>query len=182
MEVQSVMTGTVLAILAIAAREDILQQRIPNTLNAAGLLLGVSLAVLAGGWNGLVDSAGGALVGTASFMPFYLRRGMGAGDVKLMAAAGAFLSPADALLAAALALVTGCIWATAIIVWRMAEPALRLEAPSAAGATRVWRAVAEVSITRKERFPYAVAIGAGVVVALWLNGSLAVLIAALGIA
>ena len=41
----------------------------------------------------------GLLLGGALFLPFYIARGMGAGDVKLMAAVGAFLGPYHALAA-----------------------------------------------------------------------------------
>jgi hypothetical protein len=46
--------------------------------------------------------------------------------------------------------------------------------------TRAWRAVAVLSTVRQERFPYAVAIASGVVMTLWLQGSLAALATALG--
>jgi len=181
-EVDVVMTGAVLIVLALAAREDVLRHRIPNTLNASALLLGVGLASLAGGWSGFVDSVGGAAMGFAALFPFYLRRGMGAGDVKLMAAAGASLDPISALLAVAVALVAGVFVAVAIVARRQAEGRLLHDAAPAGEATAVWRAAAAVLSVRHERFPYAVAIGIGVAAALAWNGSLGGLWAALGIA
>ena len=177
-----VMTGAVLIALALAAREDVLRHRIPNTLNAAALLLGVGLASLAGGWSGFLDSVGGAAMGFAVLFPFYLRHGMGAGDVKLMAAAGAYLDPSSALLAVAIALVAGVFLAVAIMTRRQAEARLMQEAAPAGQATAVWRAAAAFLSVRNERFPYAVAIGIGVAAALAWNGSLGGLWAALGIA
>ena len=181
MDVRAVMTGSVLVFLALAAREDLLRHRIPNVLNAVALLMGLWLATLAEGRVGFVNSAGGALVGCAMLVPFYLLRGMGAGDVKLMAAAGAFLTPSSAFLAAALTLIAGCTLAVAIIVWRLAEPRPIWEASPAGGAPSAGTAAAKISIVRKERFPYAVAIGCGVVATLWLQGSLGSLFVALGI-
>lgn len=180
-EFRAVMAGAVLIVLAFAVREDLLRHRIPNTLNAAALLLGLGLASLTAGWSGLINSVGGALVGCAALVPFYLLRGMGAGDVKLMAAAGAFLGPSSSLLAAAMALVAGATLAVAIIVWRLVEPKPRLDVSSAGGATAAWRAAATISTVRHERFPYAVAIGVGVVGTLWLQGSLGSLVTAVGI-
>lgn len=180
-EIDVVMTGAVLIALALAAREDVLRHRIPNTLNAAALLLGVGLASLAGGWSGFVDSIGGAAIGFAVLFPFYLRRGMGAGDVKLMAAAGAYLDPSGALLAAAIALVAGVLLAVAIVTRRQAEARLAHEITPAGEATAVWRAAAAFLSVRHEQFPYAVAIGIGVAAALARNGSLGGLWAALGI-
>ena len=179
--VDVVMTGAVLIFLALAAREDVLRHRIPNSLNAAAMLLGVGLAGLAGGWSGLVDSIGGAAIGFAALFPFYLRRGMGAGDVKLVAAAGAFLNPGSALLAAAASLVAGVFLAVAIVARRQAEVRLLNEAAPAGEATAVWRTAAAFLSARHERFPYAVAIGIGVATALAWNGSLGRLWAALGI-
>ena len=176
-----VMTGAVLIALALAAREDVLRHRIPNALNAAALLLGLGLASLAGGWGGFVDSVGGAATGFAALIPFYLRRGMGAGDVKLMAAAGTYLDPSSALLAAAVALVAGVFLAVAVVMRKQAEARLLQEAAPAGGATAVWRAAAAFLSVRQERFPYAVAIGIGVAVTLAWNGSLGGLWAALGI-
>lgn len=61
---------------------------------------------MAGGGSALL----GMLVGAGVFLPIYLVRGMGAGDVKLMAAAGTFLGPVHAFLAAlTVAMVGGAI-------------------------------------------------------------------------
>jgi prepilin peptidase CpaA len=180
-EIRAVMTGAVLIVLALAVREDLLRQRIPNVLNASALVLGLAMGSLVEGVSGLMNSVGGALVGCAALVPFYLRRGMGAGDVKLMAAVGSFLGPSSALLAAAVALVAGCVLALAIVVSRLIETRAVPEASAPGAATAAWRAAATFSISRNERFPYAVAIGIGVVTVLWLQGALGGLWAALGI-
>ena len=176
-----VMTGVVIFVVALAVREDLLRHRIANSLNLAGLMLGLGLAALAAGVSGVMYSVGGVAVGCAVFVPFYLLRGMGAGDVKLMGATGAFLGPGSALLAAALALIAGCVLGVAIVFWRLIEPRLRLETSPSGEAPAAWKAAATISVVRKERFPYAVAIAVGVVTTLWLRGSLGALFVALGI-
>lgn len=180
-ELRALATAALIVLVALAARDDLLRHRIPNSLNVAFLVLGLGLAVIAGGWSGLGKSVAGAAVGCATLLPFYMLRGMGAGDVKLMAVAGAFLGPRGAFIAALLALLFGFVLAVALLLWRLAEA--RQVAPAAAvdGATAPWRVAATISTTRKERFPYAVAVGAGVLAALWLLGSLKVLSIALGI-
>jgi len=180
-EMHALLVAVVLAVLAFAAREDMLRHRIPNSLNLAALILGLGLAALTGGLSGIVHSIAGALVGFAALVPFYLLRGMGAGDVKLMGASGAILGPSGALLAAALALIAGGVLGVGILMRRLIEPRLRLDSSPSGEASAAWRAVATISIVRKERFPYAVAIAVGVVATLWLRGSLVALFVALGI-
>ena len=53
--------------------------------------------LVGGGVAGLGSAAGGWLVGCAAFLPFFLLGGMGAGDVKLMAALGAWVGPHTAI-------------------------------------------------------------------------------------
>ena len=133
MDYDAAMTVGALVLVALAAREDLVRNRVPNTLNGAALLIALVLGVAAGGAEGLLNSAGGALAGCAALLPFYLLRGMGAGDVKLMAAAGAFLGPGAALLAAALSLIAGGVLALAYVAWRLVQPRASWAASLAAG-------------------------------------------------
>jgi len=123
---------TTLALLVLAAVVfDLRQRRIPNTLVllalGAGLiinLIGPQLWLRGGGLLtlypsalGLKGAALGALTGLALFLPFYLMRAMGAGDVKLMAGIGAFVGPAAAINVALFILVTGGVLAVVRMVW-----------------------------------------------------------------
>ena len=72
-----------------AAYFDLRWRRIPNWLVAATIALSLAWHTWSGGWNGLLLSAGGLLVGVALLLPLYLLRGMGAGDVKFFGAIGA---------------------------------------------------------------------------------------------
>jgi len=171
----------VLVLIALAIREDLIRNRIPNVLTAAGAATGVALAYVAGGRTGLADAFGGVVVGLLVLLPFYLLRGMGAGDVKFMAAAGAFVGTVGAFWAAALALLAGGALALAVVACRLVAPERgwqELTKADAGGSTQLaWK----VSIARKERFPYAVPIGVGVLGALWMDGSLSQLYATLGL-
>ncbi len=82
-----------IALVLAAAGFDIRYRRIPNWLNLSGIMLGFGLNVLCFQWHGAVSSAKGLLLATAVYLPLYLLRGMGAGDVKLMAAVGALVGP-----------------------------------------------------------------------------------------
>lgn len=79
-----------LALMAVAVLIDIRTRKVPNMLVAAGALAGMASSLLPDGI-GILHSLGGLAVGLAMLLPMYMLRAMGAGDVKLMACAGAFL-------------------------------------------------------------------------------------------
>src|SRR5436309_3229359 len=82
----AILTALVLAVSIFDLRE----RRIPNFLVLPAACIGLGLN-LYGGWDGLLFSAQGLAVGlTLLFVP-YLLGAMGAGDVKFLAAIGAFV-------------------------------------------------------------------------------------------
>jgi prepilin peptidase CpaA len=92
----SVSDAAVLLVGATACVTDLRSRRIPNVLTfgasaAAVLFLGVSA-----GWAGVLWSLEGWAVGCLFFLPWFLLGGMGAGDVKLLAALGAWVGPGSA--------------------------------------------------------------------------------------
>jgi len=108
-----------LLMVTAAAINDLNSRRIPNRLllgALAGALLLHALSPTPG--QSLLSAAGGALTGLAIFLPFYLLRGMAAGDVKMMATVGAFTGPAMVLDIAVLAWCAGGAMALAILVCR----------------------------------------------------------------
>jgi len=82
-----------LVIALAAAVTDARTRTIPNALVAAGALAGCLLNGWTSGAAGLTRAAVGCLAGFCVFLPFFLLRGMGGGDVKLMAALGSCLGP-----------------------------------------------------------------------------------------
>jgi len=160
-----------LTILLIAVWYDVRQHRIPNALSLGGIVLGIMLQTWNYGFSGLAAGLGGAAVALAIFLPFHLLHGMGAGDVKLMGAAGAFLGPHDALLATGLSLGAGGAMAFLILIVRGGLAPL---------ARRYWATLKCFLVTQKlihqppargevaaMKFPYAAAIGIGTVTAMW---------------
>lgn len=112
--------GILLSLLAAATIADFARRRIPNLIVLAGLLLGIGLNTFlpegfglfnrySPGGLGLTAALGGMLVGGGLLLPLYMLRAMGAGDVKLMAMVGAYLSPAHALGAGLVVLLAGGI-------------------------------------------------------------------------
>jgi prepilin peptidase CpaA len=92
----SAQLAVLLPALALAAVLDWRSRRVPNALVAPIALAGVVTQAIDLGLRGLGLAVGGALFGAACTLPFYLLRGMAAGDVKLMAAAGAWFAPVSA--------------------------------------------------------------------------------------
>ncbi|MDI6854731.1 MAG: prepilin peptidase [Deltaproteobacteria bacterium] len=73
---------------------DIKTRRIPNYLTLGTLLAGLGFQAGVQGWSGLASGLFGMVLGFALLVVFYIIGGMGAGDVKAMAALGAWLGPA----------------------------------------------------------------------------------------
>lgn len=102
--------------VAVATVTDLRKRIIPNWLVLPFLLAGITVSVWAGGWHGLGQSAMGLGLGALIYGTLFLMNTMGAGDVKLAAAIGAWVGPAQlffALFATALAggIMVLC-WAT----------------------------------------------------------------------
>lgn len=84
-------TITAVMVLTIAAYIDWKEHRVPNWLTFGAWGCALLYHGMVGGWPGLQWSLTGSGVGLATLVIPYLLRGMGAGDVKLMAAVGAWV-------------------------------------------------------------------------------------------
>ena len=152
-----------LALLAIALLSDVLERRIPNLLVVIGLLLGLAGQTWFAGIGGLVIAASGALIGLLCLLPFYISGGLGAGDVKLMAMCGAFLGPLQVVIASVASLLVGGVIGVVWAFWQFSaggEDHVEDDGPSAV------LPVDGNQVTASSAIPYALAISAGVVIAL----------------
>jgi prepilin peptidase CpaA len=70
---------------------DLRTRRIPNYLTLGGAAAGLGYQLGYHGWPGLADSLAGLVLGLALLLFPYLKGGMGGGDVKALAALGAWL-------------------------------------------------------------------------------------------
>jgi len=115
---QLIFTGGALACAGLGSVPDVRSRRIPNRLTGPAILAGLVLHAAFGGWPGLGDSALAGLIAGGIFLVFFLAGGMGAGDVKLMAAVGCLsgLSPLPLLLVATA--IAGAIFAIAVAISR----------------------------------------------------------------
>jgi prepilin peptidase CpaA len=152
---------------------DIRSRRIPNvlTFGAAGCALLYHLA--ASGLAGLGASAAGLAVGLAMFIPFFALGGLGGGDVKLLAAIGAWLGPAATVWAGLYAMLAGGPLAIGVALWRGYA---RRAATNIYSLLMFWRIAGfqpHPAITLESssgpRLPYAIPIAAGLALTLWLN-------------
>ncbi|MDH6152924.1 MULTISPECIES: A24 family peptidase [Paraburkholderia] len=108
-----------LGLVATAAGLDLHERRIPNVLVLVGLALAFAVQWgLHGAGEGSHRWVLGLLTGGGLFFPLYLLRGMGAGDVKLMAAVGAFVGPQPALEIVLVTCVVGGVWALAVVIFK----------------------------------------------------------------
>jgi prepilin peptidase CpaA len=81
-------------ILALgAAFVDLRSRRIPNSLTYPAILLAFGIRAVSGSYHLLLPTGAGLALGAGLILPAYLFKAMGAGDLKLMAALGAFLGP-----------------------------------------------------------------------------------------
>ncbi len=106
---------TLIAVLLTAVLTDIRSYRIPNWLTVPAMVCGLLIHTLLNGQAGLILSLEGLGLGLGLFLIFYLMGGMGAGDVKLMAAVGSFLGPTGVLYAAMMTGLLGGLYAMAAI-------------------------------------------------------------------
>lgn len=82
-----------LAFTLYAGWLDLRTRRIPNWLTVPGLCIGIAANAALAGWHGAVVALEGAGLALGLLLPFVLLRALGAGDWKLMGAAGAMLGP-----------------------------------------------------------------------------------------
>jgi prepilin peptidase CpaA len=181
--------AVVLAATLIAAVTDVWKFKVHNVLTLPLLLSGLvyhsTIGVPPeGSWfTGLLNSLLGVVCGSGILLLFYLMGGMGAGDVKLMAAVGAWLGVpftfyvfvASSMAAAlyAILLVLGCgrvreTWINMKIIWyRVAAVGRHL------GAEDHIEAEVNRSDRRRRIIPFAAMIAVGIIAVLvwsWLAG------------
>lgn len=169
------MVVSVVALLVgfVACVTDVRTRRIPNVLTFGAAAIAAIVHMAAGGFTGLASSAGGWALGVVLFLPFFALGGMGAGDVKLLAALGAWLGPRDILWVAIYTSLAGGVMALAVALGRgYLGTALR----NVRALVTSWvligpRPVSGMTLddSPAPRLAYAVPIFAGTVVTIWLR-------------
>jgi len=106
------------ATVVLGGTFDLSRRRIPNWITLPVLIVGIALNTLRDGLAGLDFALLGVGAALLVYIPLYLLRGMGAGDVKLMGAIGAIVGPANWLMIFLAAAVIGGIIAFVLVVLR----------------------------------------------------------------
>lgn len=153
----------------LAVAWDLRQGRIPNRLTYGSIAFGLLARVILGGGRGALDGLAAGLVGGGIFLLFFLVRGMGAGDVKLMTAIGMWAGLRHLVGVMMVTAIAGGILALGYVVARRRG----LSTLRNLGALLRFHAVAglaphpEINLEnpRAIRIPYALAIAAGTVYA-----------------
>jgi len=160
----------VTGVTALAVVADARTRRIPNSITGPALLLGLVTHLAMRGSPGFSDSMLGLLVAGGLLLPGWLMGWMGAGDVKLMAAVGAWLGWSQGLVAVLASLIAGgvialgvaarrgvlkrSIWGAALLGSSVLSGGIRSGAPA---------------MTTGVRFPFAGAVLTGSLIALWAH-------------
>jgi prepilin peptidase CpaA len=166
--------ATLLGASAWAVREDVLFHRISNRLTVSVLCAGLTLQLALAGWEALGQAALGMIVGLTVLLPLYLLRATGAGDVKLLAALGTLLGPQWTFIGGLYTLIAGGALALGYVAYGAVTAAI-----TPAGIPcllRIQYAFERAQQLRRERFPYALAIGLGAIGAAIQRGDLKVVI------
>lgn len=111
-----ILAASALVFVTALAVTDFKTHRIPNCLTVPAALAALLLNIGIAGLDGALRSGTGLMVGLAVFLPFFLGGQFGAGDVKGMAAVGAFVGPYGVILAAIWTLVAGLFGGLAFLL------------------------------------------------------------------
>jgi prepilin peptidase CpaA len=157
---------------SLGAVYDVRRRRVPNFVTLPAIVFGLLLHFTFGGWLQLGSAAAAGLICGLVFLIFHLAGGMGAGDVKLITAAGciAGLSHIGPLLI--LTSLAGGVMAIALALYRrrFKETILNMCALAAHHRTAGLAPHPELNVGNSQtlRLPYALAIAAGSALSLCL--------------
>lgn len=164
-------------LLVIACITDALTRRIPNELVLLLVVGGLARALVREpGAASLVPAVEAMGLGFVIWIPFHLLRMLGAGDVKLFAAASAWLAPMAVVNAALLAALVGgvlsLVWMLrsyggAFTLFKVSQMASVSGARAQMAATRA-RSAGLGGTSGRTRLPYGIAMAIGLLVTAWL--------------
>ena len=160
-------------LLTLACFTDLRTRRIPNVLTLTAAVAALVYHFATGGWSGAGWSVAGLAVGILLFFPMFALRGMGAGDVKLLGAVGAWLGVGQVATVALASSIAGGVIA---VVVALAHGYLRKALRNVYLLLMHWRIsgvepLPAVTLERAQgpRLAYAFPIAIGTLVTLWIK-------------
>lgn len=162
------------SLLVLAAVGDVRTRRIPNALVAVLAVLGIFYSASHPvSVSGAVRGVEGVATALACWLPFYVLGWLGAGDVKLFAAAGAWLGPARAVEGSIIAALLGALLA---FMWMLRSRGVRNAVETLGIAATLPKILSEPasSAGQVRSLPYGMAIAVGAIYAAWVPGLLLV--------
>lgn len=159
--------------LAVLCRSDLKTRRLPNVWTLGGFAAALVLNFGLGGFTGLLKGLEAAGVCILFLLVPFLVRAAGAGDLKMLAACGAFVGMRQVFLLLVAVSFSGLLVAVAMIVARKASVARMKHALRSLFDWRYDRAVGRAALPPKEdesgRIPFGLAIAIGTIATLALE-------------
>lgn len=106
------------AVVVTAAATDLHRREIPNWLTMSGILAGFAIHTTLYGWRGLKFAALGFGLAALIFLPLFLMRWLGGGDVKLMGAVAALAGAENLIFVFILDALLGGVAALGVILFK----------------------------------------------------------------
>jgi prepilin peptidase CpaA len=171
-----VIDASAIAVVTLGAAATVFDwrtRRIPNGLTFGAAAVAVAFGLATGGLHGGVRSVTGFILGVLILLPFFALRAMGAGDVKLLAAFGAWLGPSLVGWVAVYGAIAGGVVAVPMLMWR---GRMRATLVNMWSLLLHWRLsgfkphpVLTLDNPEAVRMPYALPIALGALATLWLR-------------
>ena len=162
------------ATAVIACATDLGTRRIPNVLTMGSAAIALAARAWMDGTSAVGLGLAGLIVGFTMFLPLFMVRGLGGGDVKLLAALGAWLGPLLVMWTALFGAIAGGV---AAIVVAVANRYVVQAYHNIWLLLTQWRvagigAVAGLTLddAKSPRLAYALPLTGGLLVAIWLKG------------
>lgn len=156
-------------VLAVATFTDLRSRRIPNWLVLPFFACGIAVSGWLHGWHGLGQSLEGAGLGLLVYGFLFWLGGMGAGDVKLCAAIGAWIGPQQLLIALVMTGLAGGAMALGWAAWGGFLKELFQHTGDLAFAWKKEHGEALLSNPRRRKMPYAPAIAIGTLISFFAH-------------
>ncbi len=152
---------------------DVKSRRVPNIVTIPSFVFGLVLHLVLGGWKQMLLSLAAGMICGLVFLVFYLAGGMGAGDVKLIAAVGCIAGMSHIVYILSLTAIAGGVMALglALVRGRLQETFLNVGELLTHHRRKGLQPHPDLNLknARTLRLPYALAIAGGCILTLYIQ-------------